>query len=114
MLMVGGLTAIPVLASAYAKLTFIDTSAFMKAVYRQYLFTGNDGNILGVTERTEPGDPVDDLLVHNIRVMRTHVERIISESQSRRFQTGSEPTPGSLEMGSSGRSARDPGRAASR
>ena len=52
MLLVGGLTAIPVLARAYAKLTYIDTNAFMKAMYRQKLIAGNEGKILGVTEQT--------------------------------------------------------------
>jgi hypothetical protein len=87
-LMVGGFSAIPILAPAYAKLTFIDTSAFMKAMHRQRLIAGNDGNVLGVTESTSPGAPVDALLVRNIEVMRARVEYIINESRSRQSQTG--------------------------
>ncbi len=81
MIMIGGLPAISLLAPAYEKLTFIDTSAFMKALYRQRLVTGNEGNMLAIAEPTKPGAPVDALLAHNIEIMRAHVERLISESR---------------------------------
>ncbi len=80
MLIVGGLPAIPVLAPAYAKLTFIDTTALMKAKYRQRLVIGDEGNVLGVTDPTEQGAPVDSLLEHNIETMRAYVERLINTS----------------------------------
>jgi hypothetical protein len=52
--MIGGLPAIPDLAPAYAKLTYIDTTAFMKAVYRQRAIAGNDG-VLWLADPTEHG-----------------------------------------------------------
>ena len=112
MLMVGGLAAIPVLAPAYAKLTYIDTNAFMKAMYRQKLVAGNEGNILGVTDRTQHGAPVDTLLARNIEVMRAHVQRLINKSPSKPWQTRNEPMREIPETEPSGQAARDPGRAA--
>lgn len=97
MLMLGGLPAIPVLAPAYAKLTFIDTTAFMKALYRQRLVVGNEGNILGVTDPTEPGLPVDDLLAHNIETMRAYVERLINASRQTASAGGNAPRQESPE-----------------
>ena len=91
MVMIGGLPAIPVLAPAYDKLTFIDTSAFMKAMHRQRLVAGNDGNVLGVTEPTQRGAPVDALLVSNIEIMRAHVARLINESRLTQSPSGSAP-----------------------
>lgn len=90
MLMVGGLPAIPALAPAYARLTLIDTTAFMKALYRQRLIVGNEGGVLGVSQPTEQGAPVDDLLAHNIETMRAYVERLINAAR----QTG--PAAGSV------------------
>jgi Domain of unknown function (DUF4417) len=81
LLMVGGLPAIPSLAPAYAKLTFIDTTAFMKAIYRQRLVIGTEGKILGVTDPTEPGAPVDALLAHNIETMAAYVENLVNASR---------------------------------
>jgi hypothetical protein len=46
----------------------------MKAMYRLRLVVGNQGGMLGVTEMTEHGAPVDGLLAHN-------VERLISTSR---------------------------------
>lgn len=91
MLMVGGLPAIPTLAPAYAKLTFIDTTAFMKAMYRQRLVIGNEGNVLGVTDPTDPGVPVDSLLAHNIETMWAYVERLINASRQAPPAGGNEP-----------------------
>jgi len=78
LVMVGGITAIPILALAYAKLTYIDTSAFMNSVYRQRLFLANDGKIKKRPQLTPTGQPIDDLLVENIATMRSRVESLIS------------------------------------
>lgn len=80
--MIGGMTAIPVLASAYAKLTYIDTSAFMGALYRQRLYLSNDEVIKKSPQLTLIGQPVDDLLVENISVMKSRVESLISAARS--------------------------------
>lgn len=113
MVMVGGLPAIPVLAPAYAKLTFIDTTAFMKAMHRQRLMGGNEGNVLSVTEPTERGEPVDGLLAHNVETMRAYVERLINASRWTAPACGSEPRqeipetpPSAPEWPALGRAAR--------
>jgi hypothetical protein len=103
--MIGGLSAIPKIGPAYDKLTFIDTSAFMKAMHRQRLFAGNDGRILSVTEPSQPGEPVDALLADNVATMRAHVEHLVSEMQSTRLVNGNELMPENLGMGSSARAA---------
>ena len=90
--MIGGLPAISDLAPAYAKLTYIDTTAFMKAVYRQRAIAGNEG-VLWLADPTEHGEPVDGLLAHNIEVMRHYVERLINESRLTRPEGGSAPMP---------------------
>jgi hypothetical protein len=104
-LMVGGLQAIPTLAPAYDKTTFIDTSAFMKSMYRQRLVAGNEGNVLGTPDPTERNAPVDALLAHNVEIMRAHVERLISESRLRALSSGTSPTQGTHENGSSAQAA---------
>lgn len=76
--MVGGITAIPILAATYAGLTYIDSSAFMNAVKRQKLYRANDGKMKKVSELTLIGQPIDDLLVKNITVMRSRVESLLN------------------------------------
>jgi hypothetical protein len=78
LIMVGGITALPVLAAAYAKVTYIDTSAFMGTVYRQRLYFTNDGKMRKIPELTLTGQPVDGLLVDNIATMRARVESLLS------------------------------------
>lgn len=93
---VGGLLALRRLAPAFPSLTYIDTSAFMKAVYRQRLREGNDLKIVKSTEITEAGAPIDELLASNIDVMRRFIERIINVSRLRSLAGGNVPTPGNL------------------
>jgi hypothetical protein len=76
--MVGGITAIPLLATAYAALTYIDSSAFMNAVKRQRLYRANNGKMKKVSELTLIGQPIDDLLIENIATVRSRVESLIS------------------------------------
>jgi hypothetical protein len=78
LVMVGGIRAITALAQAYAKLTYIDTSAFMNSVHRQRLYLANDGKMKKVRELTLTGQPIDDLLVENIATMQSRVESLIS------------------------------------
>jgi hypothetical protein len=111
-LTVGGLPAIPVLASAYDKLTFVDTSAFMKSLYRQRLVTANDGKVHAVPEPTPSGAPVDALLAQNIEIMRAHIGRLISASRLSASSPGSAPTRESLENASSGQAVLPSSRAA--
>jgi hypothetical protein len=78
LVMVGGVTAIPILAPGYAKLTYIDTSAFMSSVYRQRLYLTNDGKMKKTAVLKLTGQPIDDLLIDNIATMRSRVEGLIN------------------------------------
>jgi hypothetical protein len=77
-MMIGGITAIPALAAAYDRVTYIDTTAFMNSVHRQRLYLGNDGKIKKISELTLTGQPIDHLLVENIATMRARVETLLN------------------------------------
>lgn len=83
LVMVGGVPAIPKLAPTFASLIYVDTSAFMKAMYRRRLVEGNDGKLKDVAELTPAGAPLDSLLARNIEVMRAYIERLVSESRAK-------------------------------
>jgi hypothetical protein len=108
--MIGGIAAIPSLAPAYGKITFIDTTAFMKALYRQRLVAGNDGGILGIADPTKTGAGVDSLLGHNIETMRTHIEGLVSDARAKVSVHDSKPQPESHPSGFSERGATASGR----
>ncbi|RTL50058.1 MAG: hypothetical protein EKK40_13770 [Bradyrhizobiaceae bacterium] len=76
--MIGGMTAIPALARAFSRVTYIDTSAFMNAVHRQRLYLNNEGKMKKISELTLMGQPVDDLLVENIATMRARIETLLN------------------------------------
>jgi hypothetical protein len=95
--MVGGINAVPALARAYAGLTFIDTSAFVKAVQRKRLHEGNDGKISDTNAPTEPGVPIDELLAHNIELMRGRIERLVKNARELPQVRYIAPKPGSPE-----------------
>lgn len=113
--MVGGVTAIPVLAPAFAHLTYIDTTAFMSALHRQRLYLGNDGLVKKQPELTGAGLPVDLLLSNNIEIMRRRVEAVINASQSKTTSlAGSEPPQENPETETSELGAPSLGQAAGR
>jgi hypothetical protein len=76
LVMIGGKKVLPKLRSAYARVTYIDTSAFMNAVQRQRLVVGDDGKMKKVPELTLIGQPIDGLLNDNLATMRSLVESI--------------------------------------
>jgi hypothetical protein len=78
LVLIGGMTALPALAPAFSRVTYIDTSAFMNSVHRQRLYLGNDGKMKKVSELTLTGQPIDDLLVENIATMRARVETLLN------------------------------------
>lgn len=108
LVMIGGVTAIPVLAPAYAQLTYIDTSAFMTALHRQRLYLSNDGGVKKRTELTEAGKPVDALLRENVALMQGRVEALFSAarlSPASSADSGSQPeSPGTESSAPSARS----------
>jgi hypothetical protein len=79
--MIGGIDVIPALASTFAEITFIDTSAFMNALHRQRLYFSNEGKFKKLKTETEDGEPVDDLLRSNIGFMRQRIESLINEAR---------------------------------
>jgi hypothetical protein len=78
LVMIGGKTEIPALASAYNKLTYVDTSAFMSSVYRQRLVRVDRNKILKLPELTLTGQPIDDLLAENVATMHLLVQDLVS------------------------------------
>lgn len=74
LIMIGGMTALPILASAFARVSYIDTSAFMNAVHRQRLYLASDGKVKKRGELTRRGQAIDGLFVDNLATMRTRVE----------------------------------------
>jgi len=105
LIMVGGLPAIPTLASAFASLSFIDTSAFMKAMHRQRIMEGHDGKLKPAAELTEVGAPLDDLLARNIEVMRAYVERLVNASRAMALEDRTAPISRSPDKTASARAA---------
>jgi hypothetical protein len=49
--MIDGMAALPALAPAYSRVTYVDTSAFMNTLHRQRLYLGNDGRMKKVSAR---------------------------------------------------------------
>jgi hypothetical protein len=78
--MIGGMDAVPTLASAYAQLTMVDAVPFLKAVHRQRLTESNDLKLRSRAHPTDKGEPINPLLSHNISITRTRTNRIISEA----------------------------------
>jgi hypothetical protein len=70
----GGGGELRALRSAFAGITLIDTSPFLKTQQRQRLLLNGDG-LKSVSAPTEKGSPLDDLLDENIAVSRAFVER---------------------------------------
>ena len=77
----GGFPFIQTLAPAFDNLVYIDTTAFMAAVFYQRLIDGNDGLLTKVPLRTAPSEAVSGLLEENIQTMRNRVERGFNESR---------------------------------
>jgi hypothetical protein len=78
LVMIGGINAIPILAPAFGRVTYIDTSAFMNSVHRQRLYLNNEGKMKKIPELTLTGQPIDDLLVENLATMRSRIECLLN------------------------------------
>jgi hypothetical protein len=79
----GGLAVLPVLAKAFAGVTFIDTAAFIKAQRRQRAQIGDEG-LVWEKSPTPKGQPIDELFDHNIATVRSHVQAILATNGSAR------------------------------
>lgn len=78
LVMIGGITALPALATAFHRTTYIDTSAFMATMHRQRLYTNNEGKMKKAGEFTLDGQPLDGLFRENIATMRARVTSLRS------------------------------------
>jgi hypothetical protein len=74
LVMIGGIQWLPAVDAAFDRVTYVDTSAFMRAMHRQRLYLGNDGKMKKTSEFTLTGQPLDTLLAENIATMRAHIE----------------------------------------
>lgn len=72
LVMRGGLTELAALRKAFARLTVIETNAFVKAQRRQRAVI-RDGQLRSESAPSPPGAPIDDLLDANIDTYRTYI-----------------------------------------
>jgi hypothetical protein len=77
LVMIGGVPALPVLSAAFARITYIDTSAFMTTMHRQRLYFGNDRKMKKASELTLNGQTLDGLLRENLATMQCRVESLL-------------------------------------
>lgn len=78
LVMIGGITVLPVLAKAFDRVTYIDTSAFMNTMHRQRLYLGNDGKMKKTSEFTLDEQPLDGLLLENLATMRSRIYALVA------------------------------------
>ncbi len=69
----GGVELIPALARAFAHVTFIDTSAFMRTMKRRRVVLTEGDKLLWRAAPTEVGAPLDDLLSENVVSVTTWI-----------------------------------------
>lgn len=72
----GGLKYLPALLGAFDSIQLIETSVFMKSMNRQQATAAN-GRIVWATEPTALGQPVDDLMEKNLRIVGDHLDRVL-------------------------------------
>lgn len=65
----GASDQLAVLRGGFDAVTFLDTTAFMKTIYR-YRAVEGDGALMWQSVPTQKGEPLDDLLSHNIDAIR--------------------------------------------
>ena len=76
----GGMEVLPTLTAAFAKVTLLDTSSFMKAMMRKRAVL--NGNLRWCSAPTSSGAPVDDLLAHNVNAVQTWIGQMVHTGAS--------------------------------
>jgi len=71
----GGMEVFPTLAVAFASVTLLDTSSFMKAMMRKRAVL--NGTLGWCSAPTSTGAPVDDLLAHNVNAVQTWIGKMV-------------------------------------
>jgi len=73
----GGGVHLQELLSAYEQVTLLDTTALMRAKMRRSALR-RGARLSWRTSPTAPGEPIDDLFLHNVRVCRAAQRRVLS------------------------------------
>ena len=71
----------PILAKAFARVTFLDTSLFMKTKSRQRAVLQTPGMVSWQPSPTEVAETVDKLLAENWRTLAAAYEGVVSLAQ---------------------------------
>jgi hypothetical protein len=69
----GGTEVLPSLAAVFSRVTFIDTSAFMRSMKRRRAFVTESEKLLWRPAPTEIGMPLDSLLDDNVKTVMTWI-----------------------------------------
>lgn len=80
LVMRGGVEIVPILANAFAGITVLDTSIFMKTMMRQKAFPKSNSALGWVGSPTERGAPVDELFAENCRTVEVWLCDLIASS----------------------------------
>jgi hypothetical protein len=81
LVMRGGMDVLPMLAAAFAQVTVLETSSFMKAMMRKRAIV--NGQLGWTSAPTVSGAPVDDLLAHNVSAIQSWTGQLVTACQSR-------------------------------
>jgi hypothetical protein len=76
----GGIDLLASFAAVFAGVTFLETDSFMKTMMRQRATLLDNGRISWNSSPTEPGAPLDEMLVANIRTMKTCIDFLMEAS----------------------------------
>jgi hypothetical protein len=76
----GGIDVLRMLIDAFARISVIDTSSFLKAIKRQKVFV-KDGRLSDSFSPTAIGRPVDSLFLENVKTIGTWLQHIIKSAQ---------------------------------
>lgn len=73
----GGLDVLAMLAGAFARVSVIETSIFMKTMHRSRAIISDDGALTWQRTLTPIGAPLDDLLAENHRTVETWLQPLV-------------------------------------
>ena len=73
----GNMKAIPMLSNAFAQVSFLETSSFMKTVMRKRAYIRENGALTWQDSPTETGAPLDALLAHNISTVNNNLNNFL-------------------------------------
>jgi hypothetical protein len=77
----GGIDVLAELTRAFAHVTLLDTSSFIKTMMRQR--ASLNGRLDWLPAPTDPGTPIDDLLAENVDAVRTWIGSVVDSRNSR-------------------------------